>query len=249
MNIISAKEIKKPSALRIIYSAPGMGKTTTIQYMPGKKLVIDLDGTSSVLKGLGDIDVATMDDPDNPRESLPKLLKEIKDKYLDQYESFALDNISELENAVLTEYGKKGNNNGVPGIQNYQQLQFFELDMIRYMKNWHKNILITAWETNDDFTTEGGQVFSRAYPQIRKPILGNVMGLALQVGRLQISPKSGKRGIILKPSNSIFAKNQIDNREFAMQEDLFKDGDVDVHAADVSAKNGGSSQGIPSKKK
>lgn len=228
MKIIKATEINKPAALRILYAAPGMGKTSTLQYMPDRKLIIDLDGTSSVLINKPNIDIVTLDDPYNPRESLPKLLKEIKDEHLDEYDSIALDNISELENAVLTEYGKKGNNNGVPGIQNYQQLQFFELDMIRYMKNWNKNIVITAWEQTDDFATESGQTFTRAYPQIRKPILSNVMGLALQVGRLQVSSKTGKRGIILTPSNAVFAKNQLDQREFCLQEDLFKEGDNDV---------------------
>lgn len=228
MNIKHANDMEKPKMLRILYGAPGLGKTTTLQYMPGKKLIIDIDGTSSVLKGLSDIDIVTVDDPDNIREELPKLLKEIKDTILDQYDSIALDNISELENAVLTEYGKKGNNNGVPGIQNYQQLQFFELDLIRYLKSFDKEIVITAWEDTDQFTEESsGQSFTRSYPKIRKPILTNVMGLALQVGKLKISPKSGKRGIILKPTNAIFAKNQIDGREFALPEDLFKD-DADV---------------------
>src|SRR5699024_9898852 len=185
-------------------------------------------GTSSVLKHLPDIDIVTVDNPDEIREELPKLLAEIKETMLVQYDSIALDNISELENAVLTEYGKKGNNHGVPGIQNYQQLQFFELDLIRYLKSFNKNIAITAWEDSDQFVEESsGQSFTRTYPKVRRPILTNVMGLALQVGRLQISPKSGKRGIILKPSNAVFAKNQIDSREFAMPEELytFKGGD------------------------
>ena len=238
MQIINAKDIKKPSSLRIIYGNPGLGKTSTVKFMPGKKLVIDLDGTSSVLKGDNNIDITYLDDKDNPRESLPKLLQEIKDNYSDKYDGFVLDNISELENAVLTEYGKKGNNHGVPGIQNYQQLQFFELDVIRYLKNFDKNVLVTAWETTDEYTSENGQTFSRSFPQIRKPILTNVMGLALQVGRLSVSPKSGQRGFQLMPTDSVFAKNQIDNRKGCLQSDLFKDGDANVQAPSVSTGTG-----------
>ena len=228
MEITNAAEITKPSSLRIIYGNPGLGKTTTVKYMPGKTLLIDIDETSSVLKGFGNIDITTLPDKNSPRESLPKLLKEIKDNYADKYDNIVLDNISELENAVLTEYGKNGNNNGVPGIQNYQQLQFFELDMIRYLKHMGKNVLITAWETTDDYSAENGQTFTRSYPQIRKPILTNVMGLALQVARLTISPKTGERGFQLMPTDSIFAKNQIDSRKFCLQADLFnEDGDTD----------------------
>lgn len=229
MNIIHAEDLQQTAALRIIYANPGTGKTTSLQYMPGKKLIVDIDGTSSVLKSLPNIDIVTVDDPDNIREELPKLLQEIKNTALDQYDSIALDNITEMENAILTEYGKKGNNHGVPGIQNYQQLQFFELDLIRYLKSFKKNITITAWEDTDQFVEESsGQSFTRTYPKVRKPILTNVMGLALQVGRLQISPKTGKRGIILKPSNSTFAKNQIDDREFALPEDLYEVPDANV---------------------
>lgn len=236
MIIKKATDIVAPPALRVIFGNPGMGKTSTVKFMPGKKLLIDLDGTSSVLKGDNNIDIVSLDNPNNPRESLPALLKDIQDTQLDKYDGFVLDNISELENAVLTEYGKKGNNNGVPGIQNYQQLQFFELDAIRFMKNWHKNVVITAWEMTDDYTTESGQTFTRAYPQIRKPILNNVLGLSLQVGRLSISAKSGKRWFQLAPTDSVFSKNQIDNRENCLQEDLFKSGDQDVRATPVSKK-------------
>lgn len=242
MEIKNAAELTKPSALRIIYGNPGLGKTTTIKYMPGLTLLIDIDGTSSVLKGCSNIDITTLPDKENPRESLPKLLKDIKDNYIDKYDNIVLDNISELENAVLTEYGKKGNNHGVPGIQNYQQLQFFELDTIRYLKSMNKNVLITAWEMTDEYTAENGQSFTRAYPQIRKPILTNVMGLALQVGRLTISPKSGERGFQLMPTDSVFAKNQLDSRKGCLQADLFNEGDENngVRSAnDEGTKNSG----------
>lgn len=225
MKITSAKDIKNPSALRILYANPGIGKTSTIQYMPGKKLVIDIDGTSSVLKGLPNIDIVQISDPENIKEELPKLLKEIKETT--DYDSIALDNISEMESSILNEFCKKGNNHGVPGIQNYQQLQFYELDMLRYLKTFKKQILVTAWEQTDDYVEEStGQSFTRSYPQIRKPILQNIMGLTLQVGRLIVSPKDKKRYVMLSPTNSVFAKNQIDNREFCLQEELFKDAET-----------------------
>ncbi|MBC2048230.1 AAA family ATPase [Listeria booriae] len=232
MDIKKASEITTPSAIRLIYGDPGKGKTSTIGFMPGRTLVIDIDGTSSVLKGKDNIDIVDMHDPiiieNGYRVGLPKLLQEIKTNHLDNYDNIVLDNISELETAMLTEYGKNGNNNGVPGIQNYQQLQFWELDLIRYLKTFGKNILITAWEVSDEWQTEAGQIFNRSYPQIRKPILTNVMGLCLQVARLSVSPKTGNRGFTLTPSDAVFAKNQIDDREFCLQEDLFKIGDVDA---------------------
>lgn len=222
MKITSAKDIKNPSALRILYANPGIGKTSTIKYMPGKKLVIDLDGTSSVLKGLPNIDIVQINDPENIKEELPKLLKEIKETT--DYDSIALDNISEMDSAILNEYGQKGKNNGIPSLKNYQQLQFYDLNMLRYLKTFKKQVLVTAWELTDDYVDEStGQSFTRSYPQVREPILQNIMGLAMQVGRLIVSPKDKKRYVMLSPTNSVFAKNQIDHREFCLQEDLFKD--------------------------
>ncbi|WP_260254015.1 hypothetical protein [Levilactobacillus brevis] len=68
----------------------------------------------------------------------------------------------------------------------------------------------------------------------------NVMGLMNLVGRMVISDKTGQRGFILHPSNAVFAKNQLDNRKFALPEDLFTKigGDVDVPASPVPDRPG-----------
>lgn len=50
------------------------------------------------------------------------------------------------------------------------------------------------------------------------------MGLCQVVGKLAINHRTKKRGFILQPSNSVFAKNQLDQREFCLQEDIFKVG-------------------------
>lgn len=223
LNIQKAENLTKPTSLRILYGNPGMGKTTTIQFMPGKKLVIDIDGTSSVLKGKKNIDVLTISNFDNISEDFPKILQEIKQTKLNDYDSIAIDNLSELENAYLTQMGKMGKNKGVPELGHYQRLQFWELNMIRYLKSFKKEILLTAWEQTDQYIDENtGQTIMRAYPQIRKPILTNVMGLCLQVGRIMVDPKSKQRYINLTPDNFTFAKNQIDDSNAKLPQQLFE---------------------------
>ncbi|EOX1538984.1 AAA family ATPase, partial [Listeria monocytogenes] len=141
-----------------------------------------------------------------------------------------IDNISELERSILAQLGKEGKNNRVPSMANYQQMQFMMIDAIRYLKSFGKNILITAWETSDQWQTPEGQIYNRSYPQISNKILTNAMGLCDVVARLIYDSEEEKRGFILQPTNAVFAKNQIDSRKGCKQEDLFKIGDIDAKA-------------------
>ncbi|WP_144497470.1 AAA family ATPase, partial [Bacillus toyonensis] len=60
---------KSKKAKIIIYSKPGNGKTTVARLLPGKTLVLDIDGTSQVLSGYENIDVAKIDGT-HPHDSI-----------------------------------------------------------------------------------------------------------------------------------------------------------------------------------
>jgi phage nucleotide-binding protein len=230
VRITNANDILTNDATFLIYSPPGIGKTSTIKFLPGKTLVLDVDRTSRVLKGYENIDIAYVDNQNTWKE-WGNLVKELSELDLSKYDNVVLDNISELERCMLANLGREGKNNRVPGIQNYQQVQFFLIDSIRFLKTLGKNIIITAWETTDLWTTEDGQQFNRAYPQISAKILTNFMGLCDVVGRLVYNAKTENRGFYLQPNNSVFAKNQLDNRKFCLQEELMNIGDVDVQTS------------------
>ncbi|EHW1479392.1 AAA family ATPase [Listeria monocytogenes] len=229
LEIKSASTLQDVNKLRLIYSAPGIGKTSTIKFLEGKTLVVDIDRTTSVLKGQENIDIVTADTM-TPFITFPQLLKEINDSYLNNYNNIVIDNISELERSILAQLGKEGKNNRVPSMANYQQMQFMMIDAIRYLKSFGKNILITAWETSDQWQTPEGQIYNRSYPQISNKILTNAMGLCDVVARLIYDSEEEKRWFILQPTNAVFAKNQIDSRKGCKQEDLFKIGDIDAKA-------------------
>jgi len=60
---------------------------------------------------------------------------------------------------------------------------------------------------------------------------------------LTISPKSGERGFQLMPTDSVFAKNQLDSRKGCLQADLFnEDGDTDVQTPRLSNEASESSE-------
>lgn len=226
LQITNGADLKNDIATYLIYGAPGMGKTSTVKFFPGKSLVLDVDRTTRVLKGEKNIDISYVDNQDTWKE-WGQLVKTLASMDLSQYDNVVLDNISELERCMLANLGREGKNNRVPGIQNYQQVQFFLIDSVRFLKTLGKNIVITAWETTDLWTTEDGQQFNRSYPQISPKIMTNFMGLCDVVGRLVYNAKTENRGFYLQPTNSVFAKNQIDNRKFCLQEELMNIGDVE----------------------
>ena len=222
--ITNAADLKNSKGTYLIYGAPGMGKTTALKYLPGKTLVLDVDRTSKVLKGCKNIDIIEVDNI-NTWDFWEKLIIELYNNYRSKYDNIAVDNVSELERCILSDLGSKGRNKGVPSQGDYQYMQFRLVNSLRYMKNLDCNIIWTAWETTDLYTTAEGQQFNRSYPQINGKILNNVLGLCDVVARLMINGE-GQRGFVMTATNSIFAKNQLDDRKGCLQHELILAGDA-----------------------
>lgn len=222
MKIIKATEIEKNDAVYLIYANPGVGKTTALKYIPGKTLVVDIDKSSSVLKGAENIDIAhinTRDVWDEWTELVTELLKGASK----DYDTIVIDNVSELFRSALANLGRIGKNNRVPSMADYQRVDFTILDSLRALQNIGKRIVFTSWETSDQWTEENGQIFNRAMPDIRKNILNNFEGLCDVVARLVVSKDpdgNEKRGFILQPTQSIYAKNRLDDRKGCKVEEL-----------------------------
>ncbi len=234
LQITNATDITTDKGTYLIYAPPGMGKTTAIKYLPGKTLVLDVDRTTRVLKGEKNIDIAYVSNT-NTWEEWGKLIVDLEENYKGVYDNIVVDNISELERCLLSDLGSKGKNKGVPSQGDYQYMQFRIVNSLRYMKNLDSNLVWTAWENTDLYTDSNGQQWNRSFPQINHKILNNVLGLCDVVAKLAVN-SDGERGFILSSSNATFAKNQLDQREFCLQEDIFKIGhESDRADDDVSA--------------
>lgn len=218
LNIKKAKDIKETKATILIYANPGMGKTTSFKFFPGKTLVLDIDRTSKVLRGLENIDILEVDNIGTWKD-WQEVILELEENYKGKYDNICVDNISELERCLLSDLGSQGKNLGVPSQGNYQHMQFRLVNSLRYMKGLGSNIILTAWEMTDTYTTAEGQQFNRSYPQLNGKILNNISGLCDVVAKLTIN-KDGERGFILSPTNSYFAKNQLDARVGCLQSEL-----------------------------
>lgn len=220
MQITSAKELVHDQATYLIYGPPGMGKTSSIKFFPGKTLVLDVDRTTKVLKGQENIDIVYVSNTDTWDE-WQKIIMELQEKYKGKYDNIVVDNISELERCLLSDLGSKGKNKGVPSQGDYQYMQFRVVNSLRYLKNLGANLIWTAWETDDLYTDSGGSQYNRSYPQINKKIMNNVLGLCDVVGRILIK-EDGERGFILSATNSTYAKNQLDDRKGCKQNELIQ---------------------------
>lgn len=223
MKITNAKDITDERATYLLYAPPGTGKTHTINFLPGKTLYVAIDKTEAPLKGNENIDVLDFD-THNAWDEWEQLMKWFSKNDISKYENLVFDNVSELFRSMLGNMGRVGKNNRVPTMMNYQQIDFVIIDSIRFINSLNKKAVFLAWETTDEFQTEGGQVFHRSMPDMRNKIMNNFMGLCQVVGKLAINHKTGNRGFILEPSNSVFAKNQLDKRGNCKQEDIFKIG-------------------------
>jgi len=218
LNIVNASDIQTNKGTYIIFSPPGMGKTTSIKYLPGRTLVLDVDRTTRVLRGEKDIDIAYVDNA-NTWDFWGELIVDLEKNHKGEYDNIVVDNISELERCLLSDLGSKGKNKGVPSQGDYQYMQFRIVNSLRYMKSLDANLVWTAWEDTDLYTDSGGQQWNRSFPQLNRKILNNVLGLSDVVAKLAIN-NDGDRGFVLSATNSVYAKNQIDDRKGCLQSEL-----------------------------
>ncbi len=231
--ISSAKDITTDKSTYLIYGKPGSGKTHTLNYLQGRTLYVNVDKSERPLKGNPNIDILNFNSHEAWQEwgDLMKWIAENK-QTLSNYDTIAIDNLSELFRSMLADLGRSGKNNRVPEMSHYQRVDFFMIDSLRFLQSLGKRLVFLAWETNYDFYTPAGQQITQSVPDIRKTIRDNVAGLCQVVARLIVNKESGKRGFILMPTNNVFAKNQLDSREHCLQDELFNVGEEVVDNGD-----------------
>src|SRR5699024_3988484 len=107
LEITKATDLKKGKDISaLIYSAPGVGKTSLARFLPGKTLVIDIDRTTNVLSGSKNVDIVYLD-TSKPFLEMKLLLANIEKNHLKNYDNIFIDNLSEIENAWFGEKAKE----------------------------------------------------------------------------------------------------------------------------------------------
>lgn len=234
----------------ILYAKAGQGKTTSIKYLKGKTLVLDLDNSFKVLEGTSDsiqqyrFDNGTSEgrgfDRTKPIEDLNNFLSDPDVlKAGETFDNLVIDNVSSLEKDWFVERGRNSKNGISNEIQDYSQwTNYFSRIVTTIYMIPNVNILITAWEKKIDNETESGQTFSQYAPDVRDKSLNGFLGLADVVARLVVNPKTGGRGAILEGDNTVYAKNRLDERKMAPIEELFNFGKKQEAKTKTTEKEG-----------
>ena len=215
MNVIKAKDITPGHVTILIYGTPGMGKTTILGNLRGRTLILDVDKGTSVLAGKESVDVVRLL---KGADELRQILQELRVKC--DYDNVCIDSLSELEGSMLSELGRKGRNNGVPELGDYNRVDCFLIDWCRMARDIDANIFFTAWEKYTELSLPSGEKQTAVRPMLRDKNIERVCGLCDIVGRVEIDRDSGERIVCLEGNPRKIAKDRIYKRQRCSFEEL-----------------------------
>ena len=215
MNIINAKDIRTQHLTILIYGTPGMGKTTMLGNLNGRTLIVDVDKGTSVLSGSEKVDIVRLD---NGADELRQIINELKPHC--EYDNVCIDSLSELEGSMLSELGRKGRNNGVPELGDYNRVDCFLIDWCRMAREIPANVFFTAWEKYTELILPSGEKVTAVRPMLRDKNIERVCGLCDIVGRIEIDRETRERVVCLEGSPRKIAKDRIYKRQWSRFEDI-----------------------------
>lgn len=238
MEIQKASEIITPKICGLVYASPGSGKTVSLALIKtkGRKLIIDIDKSSQVLRtkeaienieglkeNLENIDIIDIGLDIN---KFLEVLDWLEQGAYKNYELICLDNISELENQMLTEYGRISKNDGAPELLHYNRVQFKIVDYVRRLRALDTNKIITAWEDRQDVVYASGEKYTQSIPRLSGKSCDNICGLCNLVAKIEMGKE--QRFFRLERTKETYAKDQIKGRKYCAITDLIYDeSDVD----------------------
>jgi phage nucleotide-binding protein len=196
----------------LIYSEPGMGKTTLLGGLSGRTLIMDMDHGTCVLKNNQSAIEIYHVSPD--LSDVKPTFEELQMKKGCGYANICLDTGTELEKAMLVRYGQTGKNDGAPELLHYNRAQFKMREYIRVLRDltqYGVNVIVTAWEMPLELMEIDGVKTTKAYPMFAPKLTGEICGLFSIVGRIEEGKES--RYIRLTQSVRAMAKDRLYNRK------------------------------------
>jgi phage nucleotide-binding protein len=196
----------------VIYSDPGVGKTTLATTLPeGETLIINTEAGLGPLLGTGHIvfnlQAAVKDyEIETVVDELYKYLRTQKH----EFKYVVLDNVSELEQQLILNLTMRRNKE-TPELREYGDVAFKMKEWMRLFRDLTIlgiTVVFNAWEFPLEIKNIDGQIITKTFPMIGKKIAPQVCGIVDVVGHLEVHEKTGKRWIRFGPSDQYITKSQ-----------------------------------------
>jgi len=217
MEILNGKDMVPKFKTVMLYSRPGIGKTSALGALPGRTLVVDIDRGTSVLAGNENVSIVQMD-------AELKVMSEVIEM-LDrkcEFENVCIDTLTEFERSMLAIKGKTGKNGGAPEMLHYNQVNYAVVSLVRRLRVLPVNVVLTAWLEYKDVIAIDGSKYSQAQPMFSGKTADQVCGLCDIVGELMMNPKDDSRFVVFEPGPTRIARDRIWKRKFCKPEDLLR---------------------------
>lgn len=209
----------------IVYSNPGVGKTTLLTTLPpDESLIINVEAGLGPMLGKGHAMVnfqkANENSPDGVPGTVNRILQSIRLDGGKTIKNVAVDNISELLALALNESTVK-RSKAKPELNEFGENAFRALDWMHQFRDLTFlgiNVIFNAWEQITEVARNDGTTITMTTPMIGKKTAIVAAGIVDAVGHLEVHEKTGKRWIRFGPSDQYLTKcqfNWIGNGEIA----------------------------------
>jgi len=193
VQIVSTKEMTRPSLVMCIYSMGGVGKTTLATTAP-KPIFIDAENGTKALGARGiDVPVINVSSWLEVQESW-KMLKD------SEYETIVIDPIGNFLDLLIDQIKAGGDMNLKKWGEAKNKMKIF----ITTVKNSGKNVIFVAHEKEE---RDDDQVLRR--PRLDANLWGELVNMCDVVGHLRVD-SDGKRSLRVQPEPKYYAKDRFD---------------------------------------
>lgn len=197
----------------IIYSDPGVGKTTMSSTLPvGETLIVNTEAGLGPLLGSGHSVFNVIKAVENGGD-LEDVINDLYAMLRTQkhpYKYVSLDNTSELEQQLILHLTKK-HGKEVPELREYGDSAFKIrqwLHNFRDLVYQNISVIFNAWEFPLEIKNNDGQIITKTFPMIGKKVSPQACGIVDVVGHLEVYEKTGKRWVRFGPSDQYITKSQ-----------------------------------------
>lgn len=198
----------------IIYSDPGIGKTTMACTLePEVTLIINTEAGLGPILGTGHHVFNVVKAVNNTGKDLETVISDIYRKLRTEehpYENVVVDNLSELEQQLIHSLTSKRGKE-TPELREYGEAAYKMKEWVHNFRDLvfnNINVVFNAWEFPIDIQNNEGRVITKTFPMIGKKLAPQACGIVDVVGHLEIYPKSGKRWVRFGPHDQYITKSQ-----------------------------------------